>query len=65
MSDQVRDLLDQAQAAFIEADAALRNGDLAGYAEKVAEAQALIADAVDLLGVRLASPAVRRGREPP
>ena len=50
VSDQVRDLLDQAQAAFIEADAALRNGDLAGYAEKVAEAQALIADAVDLLG---------------
>ena len=50
VSDQVRDLLDRAQAAFIEADAALRNGDLAGYAEKVAEAQALIADAVDLLG---------------
>ena len=50
MSDQVRELLDRAQAAFIEADAALRNGDLAGYGEKVAEAQALIAEAVDLLG---------------
>ncbi len=50
VSDQVRDLLDRAQAAFIEADAALRNGDLAGYAEKVAEAQALIGEAVDLLG---------------
>jgi uncharacterized membrane protein (UPF0182 family) len=50
VSDEVRDLLDQAQAAFIEADTALRNGDLAGYAEAVAEAQALIAEAVDLLG---------------
>ncbi len=50
VSDEVRDLLNQAQAAFIEADTALRSGDLAGYAEKVAEAQALIAEAVDLLG---------------
>ncbi|MBN2114403.1 MAG: UPF0182 family protein [Acidimicrobiia bacterium] len=48
--DQVRSLLDQAQAAFVAADTALRSGDLAGYAEKVAEAQALVQQAVDLLG---------------
>lgn len=47
---QVRDLLDQAQAAFLAADQALRNGDLAGYADSVAQAQALVAQAVDLLG---------------
>ena len=46
----MRGLLDRAQAAFIEADAALRAGNLAGYAEKVAEAQALITQAVELLG---------------
>jgi len=50
VSDEVRGLLDRAQAAFIEADAALRAGNLAGYAEKVAEAQALITQAVELLG---------------
>jgi hypothetical protein len=50
ISDQVRSLLDRAQAAFVAADAALRRGDLAGYAENVAEAQALVQQAVDLLG---------------
>ena len=50
MSDQVRALLDRAQAAFLAADTALRSGDLGGYAEKVAEAQALVQQAVDLLG---------------
>ncbi len=39
------ELLNQAQAAFDEADAALRAGDLATYAEKVEEAQNLIAQA--------------------
>ncbi len=41
-------LLEQAQAAFDEADAALRAGDLATYAEKVAEAQRLVAQAGQL-----------------
>ena len=50
VSQEVRDLLDQAQAAFLEADTALRNGDLAGYAEAVAQAQALVQQAVALLG---------------
>jgi uncharacterized membrane protein (UPF0182 family) len=50
ISDQVRSLLDRAQAAFVAADTALRQGDLAGYAEKVAEAQALVQQAVALLG---------------
>jgi uncharacterized membrane protein (UPF0182 family) len=46
---QVRALLEQAQAAFVAADTALRNGDLAGYAAKVAEAQSLVQQAVGLL----------------
>jgi hypothetical protein len=50
ISDQVRALLDRAQAAFVAADTALRNGDLAGYAARVAEAQALVQQAVGLLG---------------
>jgi uncharacterized membrane protein (UPF0182 family) len=50
VSQQVRDLLDQAQAAFVEADTALRSGDLAGYATKVSEAQSLVEQAVALLG---------------
>jgi hypothetical protein len=50
VSAQVRTLLDRAQAAFLAADTALRSGDLGGYAEKVAEAQALVQQAVDLLG---------------
>jgi uncharacterized membrane protein (UPF0182 family) len=50
VTQQVRDLLDQAQAAFVEADTALRNGDLAGYATKVSEAQSLVEQAVALLG---------------
>ena len=49
-SDQVRALLDQAQAAFVAADTALRTGDLAGYAAKMAEAEALVEQAVGLLG---------------
>ncbi|MFH1331539.1 MAG: UPF0182 family protein [Actinomycetota bacterium] len=50
VSDQVQALLDRAQAAFVAADTALRSGDLAGYAAKVAEAQALVEQAVGLLG---------------
>ena len=56
VSEQVRNLLDQAQAAFVAADTALRSGDLAGYAAKVAEAQALVQQAVAPAGRLLASP---------
>ena len=38
-------LVDQAARALADADAALRNGDLAGYQAKVKEAQSLIAQA--------------------
>jgi len=47
---EVRSLLDQAQAAFLAADAALRSGDLAGYAAQMAAAQALVDQALGLLG---------------
>ncbi len=50
VSDQVRSLLDQAQTAFLAADTALRNGDLAGYAAQMAAAQALVDQALALLG---------------
>jgi uncharacterized membrane protein (UPF0182 family) len=43
----VQALLDQAAAAFNAADAALKNGDLAGYQAKVKEAQALVARAAE------------------
>jgi hypothetical protein len=43
-------LLDAMQQAFAEADAALRAGDLATYAAKVAAAQALLAQALELIG---------------
>ncbi|MBT8215236.1 MAG: UPF0182 family protein, partial [Acidimicrobiia bacterium] len=45
----VADLLARAGAAFTEADAALRAGDLARYAEKVSEAQDLVTQALALL----------------
>lgn len=38
-------LVDQAARALVDADAALRNGDLAGYQAKVREAQALLSRA--------------------
>lgn len=41
-------LVDQAARALADADAALRNGDLAGYQAKVKEAQSLIAQAQTL-----------------
>ncbi len=46
---QVLDLLTQADQAFARADLSLRNGDLATYAEEVAEAQRLIEEAVALI----------------
>jgi uncharacterized membrane protein (UPF0182 family) len=45
----VAGLLEQAEAAFVAADAALRDGDLALYAEKVDEAQGLIEQALALI----------------
>ena len=45
----VEELLQQATDAFAEADQALSDGDLATYEEKVEEAQAAIAAALDLL----------------
>ncbi len=44
------ELLDLAAAAFNDADAALRAGDLAGYQAAVTEAEGLIAQARELLG---------------
>jgi len=46
---EVSALLDQAQQAFDDANVALRDGDLAGYAEKVQLAQDLVNQAADLL----------------
>jgi uncharacterized protein len=46
---EVAALLDQAQQAFDDANVALRDGDLAGYAEKVQLAQDLVSQAADLL----------------
>lgn len=43
--DEVADLIAAADMALQEADAALRDGDLVGYATKVEEAARLIADA--------------------
>ena len=42
-------LLEQADQAFLEADAALADGDLGAYQAKIAEARQLIADAFALL----------------
>jgi hypothetical protein len=49
VDEQVQILLVRANAAFQEADEALRNGDLVGYAEKIEEAGQLIAEANALL----------------
>jgi uncharacterized membrane protein (UPF0182 family) len=48
--EEIEALLEAAQTAFADADAALRNGDLSRYAEKVAEAQAFIERALALIG---------------
>jgi uncharacterized membrane protein (UPF0182 family) len=45
-----QELLTQAQTLFDEADAALKAGDLGGYADKVASARDLVAQALALLG---------------
>jgi uncharacterized membrane protein (UPF0182 family) len=48
-SDDPVVLLEEAEALFDEADAALRDGDLGLYQEKVGEAEVLIARALELL----------------
>lgn len=47
--EQVAALVDAAQQALADADAALRSGDLGTYADKVAEAQSLVQRAKDLI----------------
>lgn len=49
VEDQIAELLAKAQAAFLDADLALRRGDLATYAEKVEEAREAVAEANRLL----------------
>jgi hypothetical protein len=49
-SGDVAALLERAEQAFADAEAALRAGDLAGYQRLVEEARALIEQARDLLG---------------
>jgi uncharacterized protein len=46
---EVADLLEQADAAYTEAQAALQNGDLATYQEKVDEMQTLVQQAQQLI----------------
>ena len=46
----VAELLQRADDAFVAAESALRAGDLATYADQVAEAQRLIAQALSLIG---------------
>jgi hypothetical protein len=48
---RVASLLAQAAGLFDEADAALRDGDLALYQQKVNEAQDAVAEAQRLLGI--------------
>ncbi|MEE8330523.1 MAG: UPF0182 family protein, partial [Acidimicrobiia bacterium] len=52
----VTEALQQAQALFVEADAALRAGDLGTYQEKVEEAQALIDQALEKLAELIEDP---------
>jgi uncharacterized membrane protein (UPF0182 family) len=46
----VAELLQQAEVAFGEAQAALDAGDLGGYQSKIDEAQRLIGQAIELIG---------------
>jgi hypothetical protein len=45
----IEELLGEAEAAFANADAALRAGDLAGYQEWVDEAERILDEIADLL----------------
>ncbi len=48
MAAQIRDLLNRAQVAFNEADAAFREGDTVTWARKTEEAKELVDRAVTL-----------------
>ena len=47
--ERITELLVQADAAFAEAEAALRDGDLATYEQKIEEAEAAVAEATSLI----------------
>ena len=47
--EQIAALVAQAEAAFMSADAALRDGDLVAYAEQIATAERLVAEANRLI----------------
>ncbi|WP_205471106.1 UPF0182 family protein [Nocardioides sp. SYSU D00038] len=49
---RIRDLLNEAQEHFDEADAALAEGDLAGYQAAIEDAEAALAEALDLADAR-------------
>jgi len=57
VQERVRNLLDRADAKFEAADAALADGDLGGYQDAVAEARALVQQAIDLAAAADRSPA--------
>ena len=52
LDQQIRQLLDRAQAAFDRADRAYDEGDLGGYQDEVQQAQRLIAQALELADQR-------------
>ena len=51
VSNDVRELLAQAEAKFAEAQTALQNGDLSGYEDATNEARDLIEQAVEAAGI--------------
>jgi len=51
LTPDVESLLAEAEDAFVEAEAALQNGDLAGYAEATERARDLVAQALEAAGV--------------
>ena len=53
--EEVAALVEAAEQALIDADAALRDGDLGAYADKVAEAQSLIERVAALIGQEAAA----------
>jgi hypothetical protein len=50
VSGDVRELLQQAEDKFVEAEQALRDGDLNGYAEASQEARDLVQQAIEEAG---------------
>ena len=60
----MEDLLDQAQQEFVAADAALEDGDLAGYQEHIQKARDLVAQALDAEGGGSSSPSASGSPSP-